>query len=172
MAKVSDTPTSQDPDQTQRATERTAGAAGSATDQTAEAARAATDAGAEAMRQGAEKLQGQMDTMLGTTSRASQEAARRTSENLELMKRLAETMVSGARETSSEMVDWTRQAAERQAEATRQITQARSMDEVLDIQSRYIRENLQALLDLSAKVSRLSADKASEASGHLDQIRR
>jgi hypothetical protein len=40
------------------------------------------------------------------------------------------------------------------------------------IQDRYIRENLQALLDLSARVSRLSADKASEVSGHLDQDRR
>jgi hypothetical protein len=172
MAKVSDTPTSQDANQTQRATARTAGAAGSAADRTAEAARAATDAGAETARQGVEKLQGQMDTMLGTTSRVSQEVAQRTSENLELMKRLAETMMSGAREASSEMLEWTRQASERQAEATRQITQARSMDDMLDIQNRYIRENLQALLDLSAKVSRLSADKASEASGHLDQDRR
>ena len=39
-----------------------------------------------------------MNTMLGTAGRASQEAARRTSENLELMKRLAETMASGAKE--------------------------------------------------------------------------
>jgi hypothetical protein len=132
----------------------------------------ATEAGAEATQQGAEKLQSQMDTMLDTTSRVSQEAARRTSENLELMKRLAETMMSGAQEASSEMVEWTRQASERQAEATRQITQARGMDEVLDVQNRYIRENLQALLDLSAKVSRLSADKADEASGQLDQGRR
>src|SRR5688500_19065504 len=132
----------------------------------------AAEAGAEATRQGPEGLQEQMSAMLGTTSRVSQEAARRTSENLELMKRLAETMVSGAREASSEMVDWTRQASERQAEATRQITQARSMEEMLDIQNRYIRENLQALLALSAKVSRLSAAKASEASGHLDQDRR
>src|SRR3954468_9826869 len=139
-----------------------------ATDRTADAARAATEAGAQATRQGAEKLQDQMDSMLGTAGRASQEAARRTSENLELMKRLAETMMSGAREASSEMVAWTRQASERQAEATRQITQARSMDEVLDIQNRYIRENLQALLDLSAKVSRLSADKAAGRTGHLE----
>ena len=55
------------------------------------------------------------------------------------------------------------------AEATRQITQARGMEEMLAIQDRYIRGNLQALLDLSAKVSRLSADKASEASGQLGQ---
>ena len=161
----------QDPKETERTTVKTARAAGSAADRTAEAAGAATDAGAKAVQQGVEKLQGQMNTMLDTTSRASQEAAQRTSENLELMKRLAETMVAGAREASSEVVEWTRQASERQTEAVRQITQARSMDEVLDIQSRNIRENLQALLDLSAKVSRLSADKTDEASGHLDQGR-
>jgi hypothetical protein len=155
----------QDTKKTQRAADKTAGAAGSAAD----AARAATDAGAEAARRGVEGLQGQADTMLDTTSRVSQEAAQRTGENLELMKRLAETMASGFRETSAEMVEWIRQASERQAEATRQITQAHSMDEVFDIQNRYIRENLQALLDFSAKVSRLSAEKASEASGHLKQ---
>jgi hypothetical protein len=172
MAKVSDASTSQDADTTQRATERTADAADRAADRTAEAARTATEAGAEATRQGADKLREQMDTLLGTSSRVSQEAAQRTSANLELMKRLAETMLAGAREASSETVAWTRQAAERQAEASRQITQTRSLEEMLAIQDRYIRENLQALLDLSARVSRLSADKASEASGHLDQDRR
>jgi len=172
MAKASDASTRQAADTTQRATEKTADAAGKAADRTAEAARAATEAGAQATQQGADKLREQMDTLLGTSSRVSQEAAQRTSANLELMKRLAETMLSGAREASSETVTWTRQAAERQAEATRQITQARSMEEMLDIQDRYIRENLQALLDLSARVSRLSADKASEVSGHLDQDRR
>ena len=144
----------QDPDKTRRA-----------------AAGRAADAGAEAARQGAEQLQGQMNTMLGTVGRASQEAARRTSENLELMKRLAETLASGAKEASAEIVEWTRQASERQKEATHQITQARSLDEALEFQNRYIRENLQALLDFSAKVSRLSAEKASEASGHIEQDR-
>jgi hypothetical protein len=81
-------------------------------------------------------------------------------------------MASGAKEAASEIVEWTRQATERQKEATRQITQARSLEEVLEFQNRYIRENLQALLDFSAKVSRLSAEKASEASGHLEQDRR
>jgi hypothetical protein len=159
-----------DPDtnKTQRTVGKTASAAGSAADRTADATSAATDAGAEAPRQNAERLQGQTIPRLDTTSRVFQEATRRTSENLDLMKRLAETMASGVREASSDMVDWTRQLSERQAEAMRQITQARSMEEVLDIQNRYIRENLQGLLDLSAKVARLSADKADEASGHLE----
>jgi hypothetical protein len=131
-----------------------------------------SDAGAEVAQQGAEKLQSQMSALRDATSRVSQEAAQRASENLELMKRLAETMTSGVREASSEVLQWTRQASERQAEAMRQITQAKSMDEALNVQSNYIRENLQSLLDLSTKVSRVSADKISEASGHLDKDRR
>jgi len=151
-----------DPDtnKTQQAVDKTASAA----DRTADAARAVT----EATQPEAERLQRQMSGMVDITSRVSQEATRRTSENLDLMKRLAETLASGVREASSDMVDWTRQVSDRQAEAMRQITQARSMEEVLDIQNRYIRENLQGLLDLSAKISRLSANKASEASGQLE----
>ena len=106
--------------------------------------RTATGAGAEVGRQGAETLQGQMSGMLDMSSGASQKAARLASENLELVKRLAETMASGAQEASSEVVD---------------------------LQSGYVRENLQSLLDLSARLSRLSADKASEVGGHLGQDR-
>jgi hypothetical protein len=125
-------------------------------------------------QRGAEKLQGQGDAVLDATGRISREAAQRASENLELMKRLAETMLAGARDASAELVAWTREASERQAAATRQITQARGLDEMLALQDHYLRDNLQALLDLSAKVARLSAEKASEASGHLgvDQDRR
>jgi hypothetical protein len=149
--------------------EKAARAAGSsAADQAADATRASADAGADATRAGGEQLARQMNTVLDATSRTSQLAAQRMSENLELMKRLGETMASGLRETSAEMVDWLRRVTERQTEATRQITQARGVDEVLEVQSRYIRENLQGLLDVSAKVSRLSADKAKEASGDLD----
>ena len=101
--------------------------------------------------------------------RASQDAAQRTSENLELLKRLAETMASSVRETSSEMVEWAKQASKQQQEATRQIIQARSLDEVLDTQNRYVRENLQALLDFSAKILHRSADTASETSDQLQK---
>jgi hypothetical protein len=142
------------------------------TKKTQRAAERSADAGAEATRQGVERLQGQASAMLDATSNLSQEAARRTRENLELMQRLAETMASGFQEASSEMVEWVRQASERQSEATRQISQARRPEEVLDIQDRYIRENLQALLNFSANISRLSADKAGEASGHLEPGRR
>jgi hypothetical protein len=155
----------QDQNRTEQTTDKTASAARRAADQTA-------TPGIEAAQQGGKKLQEQTNAMLGKAGRVSQEAARRTSENMELMKRLAETMLSGAKETSSEMVGWTREAAERQAAATREITQARSLDEVLEIQNRHIQENLRALLDLSAKISQVSAATASEASSQVAPNRR
>jgi hypothetical protein len=102
---------------------------------TTETVRTVINAGAEAAQQGAERLQGQTNDMQEMIRRASQDAAQRTSENLELMKRLAETMASSVRETSSEMVEWAKQASKQQQEATRQIIQARSLDEVLDTSS-------------------------------------
>jgi hypothetical protein len=65
------------------------------------------------------------------------------------------------------MVEWAQQASKQQQEATRQLTQARSLDEVLDTQNRYVRANLQALLDFSARILHRSADTASETSGQL-----
>jgi len=155
--------------ETVRAVDKTASTGGSKDDKKADTARTVTSAGADVAQQGAERLQGQTNDMQEMIRRASQDAAQRTSENLELMKRLAETMASSVRETSSEMVEWAKQASKQQQEATRQIIQARSLDEVLDTQNRYVRENLQALLDFSAKILHRSADTASETSDQLQK---
>jgi predicted transcriptional regulator len=120
--------------------------------------RTVTEAGSDAAQKGAQSLQGKTTDMAEMVRRTSQEAAQRTSENLELMKRLAETMA-----------EWAKQASKQQQEATRQLIQARSIEEVLETQNRYVRENLQSLLDFSAKVLHRSAERVSEASGQLQK---
>jgi hypothetical protein len=50
-----------------------------------------------------------------------------------------------------------------------QLTSARSPNDVLDIQNRYLQDNLKELLSFSERLSRLSADKAREASEKIDQ---
>ena len=52
-----------------------------------------------------------------------------------------------------------------------QLSSARSPNDVLDIQNRYLQDNLKELLSFSERLSRLSADKAREASEKLDQKR-
>jgi hypothetical protein len=129
----------------------------------------AAEAGADVAEQGAQRIEEQVSNMADMTGRVAQEASQRAGENLELMKRLAATMASGTQAAASEVADWSRQAAERQAEAMRRLTQARRMDEMLTIQDAYVHDNLQALLDFGAKISQLSAEKASEASGHIQK---
>jgi hypothetical protein len=124
----------------------------------------AAEAGADVAQQGAQ----QMSNMADMARSAAQKVSQHAGENLELINRLAATMASGAQAAVSEVTDWSRQAAERQAEAMRRLTQARRMDEIVELQDRYMRESLQALLDFGAKISRLSADKAAEASSHLE----
>ena len=48
---------------------------------------------------------------------------------------------------------------------------ARSPNDVLEIQNRYLQDSLRELLSFSERLSRLSADKAKEAGEHLDQNR-
>ena len=52
-----------------------------------------------------------------------------------------------------------------------QLTSARSPNDVLEIQNRYLQDNLRELLSFSERLSRLSADKAKEAGEQLDQKR-
>jgi hypothetical protein len=123
-------------------------------------------------REGAQQVREQLSNMGEMISRAAQATARRDSENLELVTRLAETMASGFHAAGSEVADWSRQAVDRHAEAVRRLSQTRSLDEMLTIQDAYVHDNLQALLDFGAKISQLSAGKASEASGHVEKKKR
>ena len=73
--------------ETVRAVDKTASTGGSTVDKKADTARTVTSAGADVAQQGAERLPGQTNDIQEMIRRASQDAAQRTSENLELMKR-------------------------------------------------------------------------------------
>ena len=133
---------------------------------TADAAPAAQEPGNQA-QEGAKEFPEQAANMAEMISRAAEMTVQRDRENLELVRRLAETMASGFHAAASEVAEWSRQATERHAEAVRRLTQTRSLDEMLTIQDAYVHDNFQALLDFGAKISQVSAEKATEASRHV-----
>ena len=141
-------------------------------------ARDASEAGAkqagEALREGADQLRnqmGNMQDMAGMSAKVSQELIQRSGQNFEMMKRIAESMTSGARSAATECAEYAKNSAKRQTEMMQQLTSARSPNDVLDIQNRYLQDNLKELLSFSERLSRLSADKAREASEKIDQKR-
>ncbi len=128
----------------------------------------------EALRQGADQLRnqmGKMGDMAGMSAKVSQELIQRSGQNFEMMKRIAEAMTSGARSAASECAEYAKHSAKRQTEMMQQLASARSPNDVLDIQNRYLQDNLKELLTFSERLSRLSADKAREASEKIDQKR-
>jgi hypothetical protein len=136
----------------------------------------AADAGAEAtrqaesnIRQGADQLRNQMGGMAQMSAKVSQDLVNRSGQNFEMMRRIAETMASGARSAATECAEYAQHTAKRQAEMMQQLSGARSPDDVLEIQNRYLQENLRELLSFSERLSTLSAEKAREAGQKLDR---
>jgi len=124
-----------------------------------------------AMRQGADQLRTQMSDMAEMSAQVSQNVIARSGQNFEIMRRIGETLASGIQSAASECSEYTQHTTRRQAELMQQLGAARSPDAVLEIQNRYLQDNLKELLSFSERLSRLSADKAKEAGEHLDQKR-
>jgi hypothetical protein len=124
-----------------------------------------------AISQGADQLRDQVTGMAGMSAKVSQDLIERSGQNFEMMKRIAETLTSGGKSAVSECGEYAQNTAKRQAEMMQQLTSARSPNDVLEIQNRYLQDSLRELLSFSERLSRLSADKAKEAGEHLDQNR-
>ena len=128
----------------------------------------------EAIREGADQLRNQMGKMgdaAEMSAKVSQELIQRSGQNFEMMKRIAEAMTSGAKSAASECAEYAKHSAKRQTEMMQQLASARSPNDVLDIQNRYLQDNLKELLSFSERLSLLSADKAREVSEKIDQKR-
>jgi hypothetical protein len=131
----------------------------------------ATRQAGNAISQGADQLRDQVTGMAGMSAKVSQDLIERSGQNFEMMKRIAETLTSGGKSAVSECGEYAQNTAKRQAEMMQQLTSARSPNDVLEIQNRYLQDSLRELLSFSERLSRLSADKAKEAGEHLDQNR-
>jgi hypothetical protein len=128
----------------------------------------------DTIREGADQLRsqmGKMGDMAGMSAQVSQELIQRSGQNFEMMKRIAEAMTSGAKSAASECAEYAKHSAKRQTEMMQQLASARSPNDVLDIQNRYLQDNLKELLSFSERLSLLSADKAREVSEQIDKKR-
>jgi len=122
----------------------------------------------EAIRQGADQLRNQMSGMAEMSAKVSRELIEHSGQNFEVMRRIAETLASGVQAAASECTEYAQHTAQRQTEMMQQLSAARSPNEVLEIQNRFLKDNLKELLSFSERLSRLSADKAREAGERLD----
>jgi hypothetical protein len=106
----------------------------------------ATRQAGNAISQGADQLRDQMTGMAGMSAKVSQDLIERSGQNFEMMKRIAETLASGGKSAVSECGEYAQNTAKRQTEMMQQLTSARSPNDVLEIQNRYLQDSLRELL--------------------------
>lgn len=112
-----------------------------------------------AMQLGAEQMRGAAEA----SARLPQEMIQRASQNFEVMRRIGETLSSGAQAATSELSEYVQHTAQRQQEMAQQLTQARTATDLFDIQTRFFQDNLRELLGLSERLLQHSATTARQA---------
>src|SRR3954447_16191490 len=114
---------------------------------------------AEAFQRGADQVRNAAQT----SAQLSQDMIQRAGQNFEVMRRIGETLSSGARTAGNELSEYVRHTAQRQQEMIQRLAQARTPSDVLDIQNQYFQDNLRELLGLSERLSQNSAETARQA---------
>jgi len=128
-------------------------------------------AGAQETQRVMERATQQLASVTDQATRTARDVAQRTGQNLDTVMQVATTAASGYQSVMSELVGQSQQAAQRYIDAVNQTLRVRNANDLLNIQSRYLHDSLNAFLSTSAKISQISADVANEAADKLNQRR-
>jgi hypothetical protein len=114
----------------------------------------------------AEKAQHLVDQTARTAQSAVQQAGQK---NLDLALQLTGTAVSSYQSVQSKLAEHAQQAVQRTLDALTQASQVRSPTALLDLQSTYLTDSLQAVLVTNARLAEIAADVAQQAADKLQR---
>ena len=97
----------------------------------------------------------------------AQHLVKQAGQNLALARQLAGTAVSSYQAVQSELAEHAQQAVQRTLDALTQASQVRSPIALLDLQSTYLTDNLQAVLATNARLAEIAAGVAQQAADKL-----
>jgi hypothetical protein len=137
----------------------------------AEQGQRVAEAGVQQARRVLESSSDQLAKAGNQATRVVREGTQRTSEILDIAMKVASTAASGSQSVTTELVGYGRQAFKRNVDALNQALCVRSTTDLLNIQTSYLHDSLSAALNISAKISEISARTAAEAAGKLEQHR-
>lgn len=160
--------------------EKTARAAEKVAEKTAEASQDAVRANSEIMRRNIETAQDavmagletgmkSVEGLTQTVSRAfgvvspNTELAEQSAQNVRAISQASTALARGAQEASRAWLDLIQQGVRTNLEALSDLTGCRSMQDVVALQSRVVRQNLQRAIDSGQTIARTSTQAMEEA---------
>jgi phasin family protein len=167
-------------DESAKAGEAAASSAADVARRGVDTAREATRAGFNAVNEAAQRTTDQFLHAFSFSGPRSEEVARASSHNVEVVSRAGSILARGFQEASREWIGLAQDRLTKNLEAFNRLAGCRSMQDVVALQSDLIRDNLRQVIDTGRRVAEVSlkaADEAariieSQASTNAGQLRR
>ncbi len=129
--------------------------------------------GQEALRSGAEGFTKAFDLsrdMGRDVGRDMSRIAERTSRNVETLSKASSVLMQGLQEVSREFMGMTQDNLRRSSDALSQISQVRTIPDMLNAQADLMRESLQRAVETARRIGEISVRTASETSETIREI--
>jgi hypothetical protein len=131
-------------------------------------ARETADRSADMAKEFAEQASRGGGQILKISAEASQDVARQFNQNLDLLLQVGSVVTSGYQSILSEWSNYAQQSARRNIDALNAILRVQSPQDLLRVEGDLLKDNVQDLLSVGARISELSAEFATKAVERLD----
>ncbi len=150
-------------DEAARVGEQTARAGADVFRRSTETARDGLQQGLNTATQSFQRVSDQFTQVLGFNGPQAEEAARRSSQNLQAVTQASSVLMKGAQEVSQEVFGLVQDRLTKNVEAVSRIAGTRSVQDFVAVQSDLVRDGLQQVIDTNKRIAELSVRVADEA---------
>jgi phasin family protein len=106
----------------------------------------------------------QFTEVLGLSDARAEELARQSSQTIDALTQYGAVLARGAQDISREWVKLAGERMQRNLEGLKELAHCRTLPDVIAVQNRLMRENMEHMLNNSRRIAELSLQVASEAS--------
>ena len=111
----------------------------------------------------AQRSMDQMTKMFGLSGERAEQAARQSSQNLDILMQCSTVLAQGFQMMSREWMSYAQGSMQRNVEGFSAILRSRNPRDAMAAQSELLKQNMEGLLNGGAKIAQLSAEVANEA---------